>query len=268
MVDPNLRFSTRVGNYIKYRPGYPSTIINILQKDCQLCKSSIIADVGSGTGLLAQLFLKNSNVVFGIEPNKEMREAAKRFLRQYNTFKSISGSAEDTTLPAHSVDFVTAGHAFHWFDPHLARTEWLRILKPRGWAVLVWNERQKESTLLQAAYESLLLKHSAEYRDIPSHIEEQAILTLFGAVCFNRKVLENSQIFDFEGLKGRLLSSSYTPQPGHANFEPMMSELKKIFSEHEVNGKITYKYDTIVYYGHLESNVEQIERQPPKRESC
>src|SRR6266446_9260655 len=113
MSAPTERFSNRVENYIRYRPGYPKEIIELLKAECGLFPQSVVADAGSGTGLLAKLFLENGNLVFGIEPNREMRAAGERLLQAYPRFTSIAGTAEATTLPGQSVDFVTAGQAFH-----------------------------------------------------------------------------------------------------------------------------------------------------------
>ena len=112
-TDPTRRFSSRVENYIKYRPGYPPAVFRLLESECGLTADSVVADVGSGTGLLSELFLGNGYRVYGIEPNREMREAGERLLSSYTNFKSVGGRAEETTLDDGSVDFVTAGQAFH-----------------------------------------------------------------------------------------------------------------------------------------------------------
>jgi len=146
MTDSKNRFSSRVEDYIKYRPGYPQEVISLLAAECGLTPDSIISDVGSGTGILSELFLRCGNKVYGVEPNAEMRTAAKRLLKDYVNFQSIDGNAEATTLPKHSVDFVTAAQAFHWFDQPKAHREFASILKPDGWAVLIWNERRLDAT--------------------------------------------------------------------------------------------------------------------------
>src|SRR5213595_654680 len=133
MSDPTKRFSNRVENYIKYRPGYPDAVIDLLTEECRLTQQSIIADIGSGTGILSELFLKNGNSVFAIEPNAAMRRTAEDLLRKHPKFTSIDAAAEATTLDIASVDFVTAAQAFHWFDRKNARKEFARILKPEGW---------------------------------------------------------------------------------------------------------------------------------------
>src|SRR5256885_16580939 len=130
---PTERFSNRVDNYVRFRPRYPVQIVDLLKSECALAGDSVIADVGSGPGFLAELFLANGNRVFGIEPNREMREAGERLLQKYSGFRSIGATAEETTLPEHSVDFVTAGQAFHWFDRERCRQEFIRILRPGGW---------------------------------------------------------------------------------------------------------------------------------------
>lgn len=253
MRNPTERFSNRVENYIKYRPGYPQAVIDLLKDECRLTASSVIADIGSGTGILSEMFLKNGNTVYAVEPNREMREAGERLLRAYPNFRSIDGSAETTTLDESSVDFITAGQAFHWFDRTRARREFLRILRPGGWTVFLWNERRTDTTAFLVAYEKMLLDYGTDYESVNhTNIDERVIADFFAPSRFHLKVFENRQVFDFEGLRGRLLSSSYVPEEGETNYSSMMEELERIFREHEVMGEVGFEYDTKIYYGQLE----------------
>ena len=249
MKGPTLRFSSRVENYVKYRPGYPSGVIETLAKECELTKKSVIADVGSGTGILSELFLKNGNRVFGVEPNREMREAGERLLKKYPNFSSVEGSAEATTLPESSVDFITAGQAFHWFNRERARKEFARILKPKGWTVLIWNERLTDVSLFLRAYEELLHKYGTDYAAVDHrNVDADVITTFFAPQPFTLRKLENQQVFDFDGVRGRLLSSSYAPESDHLNHQPMLDTLRAIFDSHQVDGKIKFIYATLIYY--------------------
>ncbi|MGB6676929.1 MAG: class I SAM-dependent methyltransferase, partial [Terriglobales bacterium] len=157
------RFSSRVDNYVRYRPGYPCEVLNLLKKDCDLATESVIADIASGTGIFTQMLLDNGNRAFGVEPNAEMRRAGEAFLQSYPRFTSIAGTAEATTLPERSVEIVTAAQAAHWFDREKAQREFIRILKPGGWCVLLWNERRTDSTHFLREYEQLLLTYGTDY---------------------------------------------------------------------------------------------------------
>jgi SAM-dependent methyltransferase len=249
MSDVTQRFASRVENYVKYRPGYPKELIEPLKTECGLTADSVIADIGSGTGILAEVFLQNGNTVYGVEPNREMREAGERLLKGYAKFRSLPGRAEATMLDDGSVDLVTAGQAFHWFDRAAARTEFTRILKPGGWIVLIWNERLVTTPFL-VAYEKLLKSYSIDYAQIDHRrIDSDIIRDFFGSDQFKLQRFRNSQVFDYEGLQGRLVSSSYSPEPGHPNYEPMIEELKMIFQSYQKNGKVTVEYETLVYFG-------------------
>lgn len=251
MKDSVSRFSNRVEDYARYRPGYPSGVIDILRAECGLTKASLIADVGSGTGILSESFLQNGNALIGIEPNTAMRLAGERFLTRYTKFVSIGAPAESTTLPPQSVDFITAGQAFHWFDRERTRTEFGRILKAGGWVVIIWNERRLESTAFLRDYESLLLRYGTDYQEVRHANVALEIANFFAPEQFKLKSLENLQHFDFESLKGRVRSASYTPEPGHPDFEPMLSGLREIFNANEIDGRVAFEYDTRIYYGHL-----------------
>jgi SAM-dependent methyltransferase len=245
------RFTSRVENYAKYRPGYPVEIVDLLKSECGLTPESIVADIGSGTGKLTELFLANGNVVFGVEPNPAMRAVAENIFSDQPHFRSIDGSAEATTLPPRSVDLVTAGQAFHWFDTLKTRDEWVRILKPGGWAVLVWNERELQTTPFLSDYEQLMLKFGTDYKEVRHENAEAAIEGFFAPDEFALRSFPNTQVFDFDGLSGRVRSSSYTPEPDHPNFDPMMQQLKTVFDKHQKNGYVNFDYETKVFYGHL-----------------
>jgi len=252
MTDVTQRFSSRVENYIKYRPGYPNEVIETLRNECGLTSGSIIADVGSGTGILTEMFLRNGNTVYGIEPNREMREAAERLLKDYPRFRSVAARAEETTLGDASVDFVTAGQAFHWFDREKTRGEFARVLKSQSWIALIWNERVTTTTPFLVAYERLLKDYSTDYEQVDHRrIDEDVIRDFFGSDDFRLKRFKNIQVFDYEGVKGRLLSSSYAPEEGHPNYEPMLAELERIFQTYQDEGKVVFEYVTQMYYGQL-----------------
>ena len=240
-------------NYTRYRPGYPAEILDLLRQRCGLTEESGIADVGSGTGALARLFLENGNRVFGVEPNQEMRVAAEHLLRRYGQFTSVAARAEETTLPHASVDFVTAGQAFHWFDPDPTRREFARILKPGGCVALIWNTRRTEGEPFLAGYERLLRSHGTDYREVyhGRRASRENIRGFFHPDPVEEATFENRQAFDLEGLKGRLLSSSYVPDVGKPGHSEMMEAASRLFEEHQIAGQVVLKYDTQVFFGPL-----------------
>ncbi|OLC93473.1 MAG: methyltransferase [Acidobacteria bacterium 13_1_40CM_4_58_4] len=250
--DPTQRFSSRVENYVRYRPGYPPEVLELLKRECGLKPDSVIADIASGTGILTRMLLENGNRVFGVEPNPDMRKAGEELLARYPGFASVAGTAEATTLADHSVDIITAAQAAHWFDREKARREFAGILKPGGWVVLLWNERRTDSTPFLRDYEKLLLTHGTDYQDVRHEHTAVALAAFFAPSLFEARVFENRQEFDYPALEGRLLSSSYTPQSGHSNYEPMLRELRRIFDAHQVESRVSFEYNTRVYYGRLE----------------
>ena len=248
--DAKQRFSNRVADYVRYRPGYPAEALVLLRTECGLRSGHVIADIGSGTGFLSELFLKNGNRVYGVEPNKDMRQAGEEYLAAYDGFSSIEGSAEATTLDNATVDFVTAGQSFHWFEPDAARREFARILKPSGWVVVLWNDRRMEEASFTRAYEDLLERFGIDYKKVKdSYPEAERIRSFFST--FSERDLPNYQVLDWEGLSGRLRSSSFTPTEGHPNFAPMMQELRRIYEAHQQNGQVRMDYFTRVYFGRL-----------------
>jgi ubiquinone/menaquinone biosynthesis C-methylase UbiE len=252
-TDPKLRFSNRVEDYARYRPGYPHETLDILRKWCGLKPEHVIADIGSGTGLLSKLFLENGNRVIGVEPNAEMRAGGEQFLTQYKHFTSVEGSAEATTLPSNSVDFVAVAQAFHWFEVEPTRREFKRILKADGRVIILWNERLTDESFLRD-YEALLRRFGTDYSRVnESYPRAEQMLAFFGRNEFTSHALRNFQEFDFEGLSGRLRSSSFIPPKDHPQCAPMMEELQRVFAAHQKNGVVRIEYRTHIYAGRLDS---------------
>jgi ubiquinone/menaquinone biosynthesis C-methylase UbiE len=249
--DATQRFSARVDNYVRYRPGYPPEVVELLRSACGLAPDSVIADIAFGTGIFTRLLLENGNHVFGVEPNADMRRAGEEFLRSYPKFTSIVGTAEETSLADNSVDFVSAAQAAHWFDLKKARREFQRVLKPDGWLVLIWNERRLYATPFLRDYEHLLLKFATDYQEIRHERTTAAIDTFFEPSPSLQKTFEWIQEFDYAGLEGRLLSSSYAPPAGAPNHEPMLRSLRELFDRHQKSGRVAFEYDTNVFYGQV-----------------
>ena len=254
---PTARFSDRVENYVRYRPGYPPEVLNLLRAECGLRPSHVIADIASGTGAFTRLLLENGNSVFAVEPNAAMREMGIRQLESLESLESgrlvsVAGTAEETTLRSASIDFVTAAQAAHWFDLPRARAEFVRILRPDGWCVLIWNERDTTRTSFLRDYEQLLLTYGTDYKEVRHERTTAMIHEFFAPAASEERVFSLRQQFDYEGLAGRLWSSSYTPLEGHPSYAPMMQELLRIFRAHAKNDMLEFEYKTRVFYGRLD----------------
>lgn len=255
--DSTKRFTDRVENYVRYRPGYPDEVVAILAKQFGWTDPQTIADVGCGTGISSELFLRHGHTVIGIEPNAKMREAAESMLTTYQQsqqFQSVDGTAEATTLADGSVDGVIACQAFHWFDPTRAREEFSRIQKTSGWTALIWNLRKTDSTPFLRAYEQLLLEFGND--DYASVRHDGTKLSRYDQLFrggFTRHLLPNAQRFDLAGVTGRLLSSSYAPAPGQPRHEPMLRTLAEIFDKYNDNGGVEFQYDTEIFAGRVQA---------------
>lgn len=250
--DALTRFSDRVEDYIRYRPGYPPDVLEALTREFGLRPAHAIADIGSGTGISAELFLRNGNSVFAVEPNSDMRAAAEKLLAQYSAFHSVAGRTEATTLPDASIDWVVAAQAFHWFDVDAARREFRRILRPGGPVVLMWNNRRPDTPFMNG-YEALIQQFALDYNQINHENAEKdgRIERFFDTGGFEQRSFLNAQVFDFDGLQGRLTSSSYMPNADHPSFEAMIAELRRLFDRYAESGHIRFDYDTKLWFGLL-----------------
>jgi len=248
---PTERFSSRVDSYARYRPSYPPAAIELLSARCGLNAAAAVADVGSGTGILTEQLLASGARVFAVEPNDAMRAAAEAHLGGVAGFASVKGTAEVTTLGLASVDLYVAGQAFHWFDTARSRMEALRIVKPGGFGALLWNERPVDTDAFLADLERVLLEYASEYASITASRANEASMRAFFGGTMELATFPNQQRLDFEGVKGRIMSSSYAPEPGHPRHEPMIAAVRRVFDHHEKNGEILYPYRSLVYFGQL-----------------
>ena len=244
IADPTTRFSTRAAAYERYRPSYPPEVMALARRECGVTAESRIADIGSGPGIMSRIFLDAGCEVFGVEPNPEMRQSGERALAAYPKFHSTAGRAEETGLPDASVDVVTAAQAFHWFEPAGTRAEFRRILRPHGWVMLVWNERRHLPGFM-ADYDAAI----AQYAPEQPRVNPQRIAGFFAGAPFRHAQFYNQQRLDREGLRGRLASCSYAPEPGTATFEQLMRIMGELFERYQENGVITVLYETDVFYG-------------------
>jgi len=246
--DSTQRFSDRVQDYQKYRPTYPREFVDWLRSHYGLTSDSVIVDVGSGTGISAQLFLEFGCTVYGVEPNEPMRTSAEQHLRSFARFHSVPGTSEHTTLPDHLADLIVVAQAFHWFDPEPTRSEFLRILKPGRPVAILYNDRKMQGSGFTEAYEKLLIDFGRDYAEVKFvNRTEQRHLAFFKK--YEEFHVDTFQEFDFEGLLGRLTSSSYAPRKEHPQFAPMLDRLVEIFALHGRAGKVRMEYDSVIFCG-------------------
>jgi len=247
------RFSDRVADYVRYRPDYPVALVDWLHREHGVDTSWDVADVGAGTGISAKLFLDAGHRVTAVEPNAPMREAAERWLGDDPRFRAVDGRADATGLSDASVALIVVAQAFHWFDETATRREFARILRPGGLAAIVWNTRHLHGTPFLEGYEALLQRYGTDYTSVAErYADEPRMRAWFGDGFRGTARFDHGQKLDFDALKGRLMSSSYAPQPGHPQHAPMLDALRKLFDATAVDGRIDFTYDTRVYVGTLD----------------
>jgi SAM-dependent methyltransferase len=237
MTEHTERFTGRVADYERYRLRYPTDVLRVLRERCGLLDTSVVADVGAGTGMLAELFLENGNRVMAVEPNAEMREACERLRVRYTRLTVVAAAAEATTLVDASVDFVSVGRAWHWFDRERAVVEFRRILRPRGWVVLVTNRRGKDASTEVKAYEEILMEFGTDYRELQSGYRVyDDMASLFAGGVVVRETIGGEQRLTLEELLGQTQSLSVAPLPGDAKYAGMQRALRDFFARFERDG--------------------------------
>ena len=252
-MDPKIRFSNRVDNYIKYRPSYPKEAVEFIISEFNITKESCIADIGSGTGIFTRLLSDYPGIIYAVEPNPEMRLAGESFLNGCSSFVSVDGSAESTELENNSVDLITVAQAFHWFDLEKAKREFIRILKYEGNVLLIWNRRKSDTDFL-IDYDSILKRYANDYNEVNHKNIDDTVLKDFFNNGFHKKKFANTQKFDYQSLLGRLFSSSYSPVPGDENYPVITSKLEELLMKYNKAGFVDFNYETEMIWGQLKSS--------------
>jgi SAM-dependent methyltransferase len=249
---PTERFTGRVESYRRYRPGYPAGSVDLLRLACGLTSHSVIADIAAGTGLLTEVFLAAAFQVIAVEPNAEMRTACAGLTQEFPQLRMAEGTAEATGLPDRSIDLITVAQAMHWFDLDKARAEFVRILRPGGWCAVLYNNRPPGGDSFHEGYEKLLQEFGVDYTAVKQqHMGRKRLAAFFAPSPMDCQTLPNEQSFDLEGLEGRVLSSSYMPQPGHPRFEAMHEAVRSLFDQTQRDGHVTMKHDCVVCWGRI-----------------
>lgn len=248
--DSTSRFSGRVENYAKFRPGYPDKVLDFLQRECQVTPQSIIADIGSGTGIFTKILLERGCAVYAVEPNESMRREAERQLKLVPGFHSVHGTAEQTTLEDQGVDLVVCAQAFHWFHNAQTKEEFKRILRPQGCVALIWNNRCIDADDFSIAYELLLKQQSGDYEQV-SHLNltDADFANFYRDGKYKLVKFPNYQVFGFEQLAGRAFSSSYVPSPDTDAGHEFSRQLKILFDQYQTKGTVKFSYETEIYLG-------------------
>jgi len=250
--NPTQRFTGRVESYRRYRPSYPPELVDRLRSACGLTSNSVIADVAAGTGLLTEVFLAAGFPVIAVEPNPEMRAACASLTADFPRLNIVEGTAEATHLPDHSLDLVTVAQAMHWFDLERTRAEFVRVLRPAGSCAVIYNNRPPGGDVFHEGYERLLHDFGIDYTAVKSqHMGRKRLTAFFAPSPMECATFNNEQSFGLEGLEGRILSSSYMPQPGHPRFEEMREAVRRLFDQTQTDGRVTMKHDCVVCWGRL-----------------
>lgn len=251
--NPTQRFTGRVESYRRSRPGYPADAVETLRRACGLGMGGQVADIAAGTGLLTEVLLAAGFAVTAVEPNEEMRAACARLEAEYPKLRVVAGTAEATGLPDASVDLITVAQAMHWFDLEKTKAEFARILKPEGWCAVLYNNRRLSGDAFHDGYEALLREFGVDYMAVKGqHMGRRRLAAFFAPEAMQCATFENAQNFDYAGLEGRILSSSYMPQPGQPRFEEMQVAARKLFDETQHEGAVTMVHDCVVCWGRVD----------------
>ena len=245
------KFDKKGEIYSKARPSYPDALFIYLKDQNLISKSTVAADIGSGTGIFTEKLCPYVSRVFAVEPNDGMRSVAEDKYTAYENIISVNGRAEDTKLSDKSVDFITVAQAFHWFDRQSFKTECRRILKNNGNILLVWNDRDTESELIRENYD-INRRFCPNFKGSSNGIDfsKDAFRDFFEGD-FDVVQFRNDLIYDEKAFVSRCLSSSYAPKPGEENYDEYVAELQELFKKHSLNGTAFYPYITRCYIGRL-----------------
>lgn len=244
-MDYTSRFDGKGEIYAKARPKYAAALFAYFKNALRIPAGSVFADVGSGTGIFTEQLLHCGYRVFAVEPNADMRKQAEEKLSHNENFISVSGSDADMKLPSHSVDYITAAQAFHWFDAEAFRRECRRVLKPGGRVILVYNSRD-ENAACTRALAALRQSFTPEFHGFSNGISDEACRAFFAESCAVFRA-DNTQVYDRQGYLNRVLSSSYSLKESDVRYAEYLNEINGIFDRFSADGRITVPTETVAY---------------------
>ncbi|MBE6184757.1 class I SAM-dependent methyltransferase [Heyndrickxia ginsengihumi] len=246
------KFNGKAETYEKFRPSYPEELIKDLIAEHSLDQHKVVADIGSGTGMMAKALLDHHVKVIAVEPNDDMRRIAEERLHSNPLFTAVNGTAEQTTLKSNSVDLITVAQAFHWFDPEQFKKECQRILKPNRKVILVWNRRVTENQLIQETI-TLYKKYCPNFHGFSEGIEQNSdiYLTFFRNENYQFKSYDHPLYYNIEGFIGRHLSASYAPKPDDQHFHEFIEAFSELFHKYSKDGIIMMPHVTHSYSGNV-----------------
>lgn len=252
-MQPNKElFSGKYSNYSKYRPSYPRDLLSFLETHASFSPLTVVADIGSGTGIMSKLFLENGNEVYAVEPNDEMRKYSSIDLRAYPKFHALSGTGEKTGLAGNSVDLVVCAQSFHWLNTELAKKEFSRILKREGLVALVWNDKVDTAEGFNSEYDAVcknFKKFTPSYHRTGGTVADQTVLGKFFEGNYSYTEFENHQDLTMEGVLGRYSSTSYAIGPEDDNYSSLLKTLDDAFRKHQDRGLVRIHYKTKIFLG-------------------
>jgi SAM-dependent methyltransferase len=247
------RFSGRVQAYLAYRPRFPRGIVPFLREHGALPEDAVVADVGAGTGMLAEIFLEAGHRVLAVEPNGEMLEACRVLATHEPALEVVEGSAEATALPDASVELIAVGRAMHWFDWPSAHREFARILRPAGWVLNASNGHSDSGGPIPNRLSEILRKSRTDSAEADTTRDfEKRLRGFLDTSSWQRKTLHHSMTVDFATLLGYAESLSAIPRPGERGYEGMVAELRAVFEEYQQDGMLVTPFACDLHLGRLE----------------
>ena len=256
------QYSEKADIYDRSRPRYPKAFFDYLFSDVEISEKSIIADIGAGTGILSKGLLERGSTVYCIEFNQDMRTKLETSLKNYDNLVSIDATAEATTLEDSSVDFITVGQAFHWFDREKFKTECQRILSLGGKVVIAYNLRVMSGVMTKECYdltEQLCpnLKQNFGHMEYDTNFDKAFFYGFFDEKTLSEKLFLNNVDYDKETFIMKHLSVSYAPNKRDENYGKYVSGLEQIFQKYsDTSGVLVMPHHTMVLVGEVEPKLE------------
>ncbi len=246
-MDYTTRFDGKGDIYDRARPRYAAELFEYMKHTLHIPAGSVFADIGSGTGIFTGQLLACGYRAFAVEPNGDMRRKAEEKLSYDKNFVSVAGSDAKIPLPDHSVDYITAAQAFHWFDADAFRKECERVRRPGGKILLVYNSRDEKADCTKALA-ALRRKYNPGFHGFSNGIGDDKCRAFFGGKCDLFRV-DHTQVYNRQGYIDRVLSSSYSLKESDERYGAYLEEIHALFDRFSVDGLIAVPTWTVAYIG-------------------